>query len=150
MTTQTFVAVYTVGDDGATGPRLGAATLVDPEYALVDRPLNEQLASGLHALRIGVSAPGVTEVIDVARVRVIPDAPELVLLQLLSASAAPPHEIPVTTPDGGAPTPEPTRAEVVDALRAVLAEPPPPAPAGSSVSFVNDPIRWLLHVFGND
>ncbi|MQY27452.1 hypothetical protein [Nocardia aurantia] len=152
--TQTTVAVYAVGEGGATGQRLGAATLVDPEYALVDPPLNRQLANDFPALRAGVfaAAEGVAEVIDIAHIHVIPEAPELVLLQLVSASAAPARDMPIVPGrnEGGVPSPEPTRAEVIAALRLVLADAPPPPPAGSPVSFVNDPIRWLLHLFGND
>jgi hypothetical protein len=154
MTTQTSVAVYAVGDGGTTGQRLGAGALVDPEYVLVYAPLNQQLASGAHPLRVGLFAadPEVGEVIDVAEIRVIPDATDLVLLRLTVLSSAPVHGLPVVIADdplGFPPVLDPGRPVLIAAARRVLAEAPPPAPIRIPEQTVEDPVRWLLHLFGN-
>ncbi|MGY2063380.1 hypothetical protein ACW9HQ_51520, partial [Nocardia gipuzkoensis] len=91
MTMRTKVVVYAVGESGATGEYLGAATLLEPEFALVHPPLNQALANASRGLRAGVFSAerDIGEVIDVARVRVVPDATELVLLELAVGSTAP-------------------------------------------------------------
>ncbi|MGN2637791.1 hypothetical protein ACTD5D_16665 [Nocardia takedensis] len=84
------------------------------------------------------------EVIDVARIRVVTEAPDLVLLDLATASTAPPVFV-------GEPRPEPTREEVVAALRAVLDATPPGrtvAPLASGPTFIGNPIHWFRIVFG--
>lgn len=151
MTRQTLVVVYAVDDAGATGEFLGAATLLEPEFALVDPPLNQALADQPRTLRVGVFASDddIAEVIDVARVRVVPDATDLVLLELAAASTAPARGVPVVLRDdplGFQPFLPPTTAEIVAAVRAVLAE--APSPPGLPEIPVEDPIRWIFRLFG--
>lgn len=166
MTRQTLVAVYAVGEAGATGELLGAATLLEPEFALVHPPLDRALADRPRALRVGVSAAehDIAEVIDVAQVRVVPEAPDLVLLEFAVASSAPVRGVPIVMRDdplGLEPFPEPTNAEIVAAVRAVLAEVPPPPdiqlaeaiaeaglPPGLGGIPVDDPIRFIRRLFG--
>ncbi|MFB8007029.1 hypothetical protein [Nocardia sp. NPDC056000] len=155
MTRQATVTVYAVGDTGATGEFLGAATLIEPEFALADPPLNRTLADNPQAVRVGIfaAAGDIAEVIDVARVRVLPDAPDVVLLQLAVVSAAPAVGVPVelhADPTGVELFPQPTRAEIIAAVRRVLAAAPPPPTPDSTPHVADDPIRWLLHLFGND
>ncbi|WP_433654349.1 hypothetical protein ACQPW1_26935 [Nocardia sp. CA-128927] len=151
MTRRTLVVVYAVDDAGATGELLGAATLVEPEFALVDPPLNQALADHPRALRMGVfaAAEAIAEVIDVAQVRVVPEAPELVLLQLAASSTAPVQGVPVVLredPDGFQPFLEPTTGEIIAAVRRVLAQAPPPA--GLPEIPVEDPLRFVFRLFG--
>lgn len=154
--------MYAVADSGATGQWLGTATLITAEFALAHRPLNEELGQRPRKLRVGLFAvpgpspdePEITEdapprsalgeVIDVARIRVVTEAPDLVLLDLATASTAPPVFV-------GEPRPEPTREEVVAALRAVLDATPPGrtvAPVASGPTFIGNPIHWFRIVFG--
>lgn len=150
MTRRTLVVVYAVDAAGATGEVLGAGTLVEPEFVLVDPPLNEALANQSRALRVGVFAAedGVAEVIDVARVRVVPDAPELVLLELAAFSTAPVRGVPITLREdrfGFPPFVQPSTAEIIAAVRVVLAEAPPPRPPEIPVE---DPLRFIFRLFG--
>ncbi|NNH69087.1 hypothetical protein HLB23_04230 [Nocardia uniformis] len=166
MTSRTSVVVHAVGESGATGEFLGAATLLEPEFALVHRPLNQALANGPRRLRVGIFAAehDIGEVIDVARIRVVPDAPDLVLLELAVASMAPAHGVPVALLDdplGVQPFLEPTNADIVAAVRVVFDQTPrppdiPAAEAIDEVGFVpglggfpvEDPLRWLSRLFG--
>ncbi|MFG1793306.1 hypothetical protein [Nocardia sp. NPDC049149] len=169
MTRQTLVVVYAVEGAGATGERLGAGTLIEPDFVLVDPPLNQALAAQSRALRVGVSNAehAITEVIDVVQVRVVPDAPDLVLLELAVASTAPEHGVPLSLIDdtfGFDRFRIPTNDEIVAAVREVLAEAPPPPPVpddpfaeliaeaglppGSGGVPVEDPIRWIRRLFG--
>ncbi|MFF2551275.1 hypothetical protein ACFVUS_09740 [Nocardia sp. NPDC058058] len=155
MTRQASVVVYGVGDAGATGEFLGAATLIEPEFALVDPPLNRILGEEPRAVRVGIfaAAGDIAEVVDIVRVRVLPDAPDVVLLQLAVASVAPAVGVPVELhedPEGIEPFVQPTRAEIIAAVRRVLAAAPPPAAPDMTPHVADDPIRWLLHLFGND
>ncbi|MFI6211340.1 hypothetical protein ACIBCD_05040 [Nocardia brasiliensis] len=150
MTRRTLVVVYAVDAAGATGEVLGAGTLIEPEFVLVDPPLNEVLAQQPRSLRVGVFAAedGIAEVIDVARVRVVPDAAELVLLQLAAFSAAPVRGVPVVLredPLGFPGFEQPSTAEIVAAVRVVLAEAPPPALPEIPVE---DPLRFIFRLFG--
>lgn len=152
MTSRTVVVVYAVGDGGVTGELLGAATLIEPEFALVDPPLNAALAAHSGALRVGVfaAADGIAEVIDVARVRVVPNAADLVLLELAVGSAAPFRGVPVTLsrdPLGIEPFTEPTTSQLVAAVRVVLAEAPRPTVPEFPAE---DPLRWIRRLFGGD
>lgn len=142
--------VYEVREDGGTGQFLGTGTLLEAAFVLVDPPLNETLAHGSPALRVGVFAAedGIAEVIDVARVRVVPDATELVLLQLARESLAPARGVPLALredPTGFELFLEPSVAEIVAGVRAVLGEAPPPALPQFPVE---DPIRWIFKLFG--
>jgi hypothetical protein len=170
MTRQTLVVVYAVDGAGATGERLGAGTLIEPDFVLVDPPLNQALAAQSRALRVGVANAehAITEVIDVAQVRVVPDAPDLVLLELAVASVAPDHGVPVSFIDdtlGFDRFRIPTNDEIIAAVRVVLAEAPPPQapvvdvalaeliaeaglPPGAGGDPVEDPIRWIRRLFG--
>lgn len=153
MARQTSVVVYAVGEVGVTGARLGAAALAEPDFALCDPPLNQVLAKTPQAVRVGVfsAADEIAEVIDVTQVRVVPDAPDLVLLQLAVPSAAPATGVPVALaedPTGVAPFRWPTRAEIIAATRGLLEQAPVPQPVLPK-RVVEDPIRWLLHLFGN-
>ncbi|MCM6776770.1 hypothetical protein NDR87_22185 [Nocardia sp. CDC159] len=159
----TKVVVYAVGDAGATGGFLGVATLLEPEYALVHPPLNRALADASRALRVGVfdAERDIGEVIDVARVRVIPDDPELVLLELAFGSTAPVRGVPLELPDDPLNFEqflEPSDAEIVAGVRRVFDEIPPPheptfeeliaeAESGGGTP-ADDPIRWLAKLFG--
>ncbi|WP_405164213.1 hypothetical protein OG203_03580 [Nocardia sp. NBC_01499] len=153
MTRRTLVVVYAVGDAGATGEVLGAGTLIEPEFVLVDPPLNQALAKQSRALRVGVFAAedGIAEVIDVAQVRVVPGAPDLVLLQLAAVSAAPARGVPIAlqADEFGIKLLDPTTAEIIAAVRVVLAEaPPPPGPPELPQSTVEDPLRFIFRLFG--
>ncbi|MFB8275353.1 hypothetical protein [Nocardia colli] len=150
MTRRTSVAVYAVGDAGATGELLGAATLLEPGFVLVDPPLNQALAEQPRKLRVGVFAAedGIAEVIDVAQVRVVPDAPDLVLLQLAAESTAPARGVPVELHFDrlGIEFQPPSIPEIVAAVRVVLAEAPPPP--GLPENPVEDPLRFVFRLFG--
>ncbi|WP_141717605.1 hypothetical protein [Nocardia altamirensis] len=169
MTKQTLVVVYAVDGAGATGERLGAGTLIESDFVLVHPLLNQALAAQQRPVRVGVFAAehDITEVIDVAQVRVVPDAPELVFLELAVASRAPEHGLPLTLVDeefGIERFHMPTNDEIVAAVRQVLADVPPPPPAphdpfaeliaeaglppGAGGEPVEDPIRWIRRLFG--
>lgn len=137
MTRQTLVVVYAVDDAGATGRLLGAAALIDPTFALVYPPLNEELADGPEGLRVAVfaAAEGIAEAIDVVQVWVVPDAQDLVLLQLAAASRAPVD----------APAQASAKAELVAALRRMLAEGPPPLDGLPPVGAPQPVSRWEPH-----
>ncbi|WP_280394709.1 hypothetical protein [Nocardia brasiliensis] len=150
MTRRTLVVVYAVDAAGATGEVLGAGTLIEPEFVLVDPPLNQALAQQPRLLRVGVFAAedGIAEVIDVARVRVVPDAAELVLLELAAFSAAPVRGVPVVLQEDPLGFPgfeQPSTAEIVAAVRVVLAEAPPPTLPEIPVE---DPLRFIFRLFG--
>ncbi|RDI68002.1 hypothetical protein [Nocardia pseudobrasiliensis] len=161
MTMRTKVVVYAVGESGATGESLGAATLLEPEFALVHPPLNQELASASRGLRVGVfsAEKDIGEVIDVARVRVVPDATDLVLLELAVGSNAPVRGVPVRLaedPLGFEPFLQPSDADIVAAVREVFDEIPHDIPVGEPIGEfdpgggfpVEDPIRWLARLFG--
>ncbi|MEU8898659.1 hypothetical protein [Nocardia sp. NPDC048505] len=149
MTARTFVVVYAVDESGATGVRIGQASLLEREFALAHPDSAALLAGQRAALRLGIFSPAhhYGEVVDVAATIVVPEAPDIVLLQLAQTSAAPPRGVPVTlaeNPDGG--LIEPSRADVVTAVRAVLAdaaaEPPPPAMT------IGNPLTWVWKLLG--
>ncbi|MEV0247304.1 hypothetical protein AB0H76_11995 [Nocardia sp. NPDC050712] len=149
MTARTFVVVYAVDESGATGVRLGRATLLEREFALAHPPLSTMLAEQGATLRLGVFSPAheYGEIVDVSATIVVPDAPDIVLLQLAETSAAPPRGVPVTlveNPEGG--LAEPGRDEVIAAVRKVLTEAatatPPPAMS------IGNPLTWVWKLLG--
>ena len=79
---------------------------------------------------------------------VVPEAPDIVLLQLAEISAAPPRGVPVTLGeiDGG--LAEPSRDDVIAAVRNVLtdiaAATPPPAMS------IGNPLTWVWKLLGGD
>ncbi|MDO3648588.1 hypothetical protein [Nocardia mangyaensis] len=150
MARRSTVVVHAVGAGGATGEFLGAGTLLESAFVLVDPPLNEVLADGSQALRVGVfsAEKSIAEIIDVTQIRVVPGASELVLLQLAVESLAPARGVPVALredPLGIEPFLEPSVEEIVDGLRVVLGEAPPPELPQFPVE---DPIRWIFRLFG--
>lgn len=106
MDTRTLVSVYEVDDTGATGRRVGSASLVQPELVVVHPPLCYRLAGADPApvrLRVGiVSLPdaGGVEVIDTRGTNVAAaadtgsTAPPLVALDLARPSKAPVESLP--------------------------------------------------------
>jgi hypothetical protein len=106
MDTRTLVSVYEVDDTGATGRRVGSASLVQPELVVVHPPLCHRLAGADPApvrLRVGiVSLPdaGGVEVIDTRGTNVAAaadtgsTAPPLVALDLARPSKAPVESLP--------------------------------------------------------
>jgi hypothetical protein len=149
MTERTLVAVYAVGAGGATGDRLGTASLIDPLAALAHPGLRERLVAQPGALRAGIvpAGGGGVEVIDVAVTQVVEEAPDLVVLTFVRESLSPPAEvsIPDQPTEFGNPDFPPandpfelSQDEAVAALRAVLATaradelaPTPPIPTPS-------------------
>ena len=172
-TPQTLVVVHAVDESGATGEPLGTATVIDTDFALASRPLNEQLAQRPRRLRVGiftvanlaldsellagtheialVDTRGATrlsavgEVVDVDQIRVLAEDSELVLLELATDTSAPPV---LPRP----PRPDPSREDVVAALRAVLDRTPLPDwtvdVADGGLHFIGNPIHWFRIVFG--
>jgi len=149
------VAVYVVGDGGGTGGRLGGAALVEPDVALAHPPLNRTLAEAPRTLRAGIAWPDGVEVIDVVAAHVLPDAPDLVVLELARESAAPTTGTPVdqiTDPlDPGfdpAAFLAPSRQQVVDGLRRLLARAPEEPLPDLGPTTIDDPIRIVLRALG--
>ncbi|MEV6279715.1 hypothetical protein [Nocardia sp. NPDC051832] len=149
MTARTFVVVYAVDESGATGVRVGRATLLEREFALAHPPLAAILAEEKTALRLAVVSPAheYAEIVEVSTTIVVPDAPDIVLLQLAEISAAPPRGVPVTLDANGDGVPvEPSRADVIAAVRTVLDEvaaaPPPPA------MLIGNPLTWVWKLLG--
>lgn len=71
MAGRTVVSIYSVGDGGGTGDRVGSGELIDPEFVLVDKPTGEELGQS-RRLRVGVAPSGAaTDVIDVIDVKAI-------------------------------------------------------------------------------
>ncbi|TCJ95662.1 hypothetical protein [Nocardia alba] len=148
MTARTFVVVYAVDEGGATGVALGRATLLEREFALAHPALAAKLAERETPLRLGVfsAAHEYGEVVDVSATIVVPQAPDIVLLQLARTSAAPPRGVPVALGeiDGG--LAEPSRDDVIAAVRTVLTEvaaaTPPPAMS------IGNPLTWVWKLLG--
>jgi hypothetical protein len=149
------VAVYVVGDGGGTGGRLGRATLVEPDTALAHPSLGRALADGPRSLRAGIAWADGVEVIDIVAAHVLPDAPDLVVLELAGESAAPTTGTPVdliTDPlDPGfdpAAFLTPSREQVIAGLRTLLARAPgEPLPDLGPIT-IDDPIRIVLRALG--
>jgi hypothetical protein len=149
------VAIYEVGDGGATGGRLGRATLVEPDTALAHPSLGATLAAGPRSLRAGIAWPDGAEVIDVAETHVLPDAPELVVLVLAGESAAPMTGTPIAVVDNPLDPAfdltallNPSREQVVAGLRALLAGVPDEPPPDLEPTTIDDPIRIVLRALG--
>ena len=144
------MAVFAVDEHGGTGDQIGWATLVEPAVALVLRPSNQDLAAAPRPLRTGIrrTADVGVEVIDVAGLHVLDDDRDVVVLTLARESLTAPSPIPtslVQDPFDPFVFHDPSRAEVVAALRAVLdsvAAPPDP------VLGVDDPMRFIRRVLG--
>jgi hypothetical protein len=123
------VAVYAVGDGGATGARLGSGSLVDPRMVLVNPPLAGRLAAlapDVPALRVGIAAPdGTVEVIDSRGVQVSAGSggTPLVGLELSGRSGAPTADLGVSGDDRPG-----VHEQLVTAVSALLAEDPEPIP----------------------
>jgi hypothetical protein len=149
MAERSMVAVFAVDERGATGEQVGWALLVEPGLVLAIRPLNEELAGRPRPLRTGIrwTADVGVDVIDVDAVHVLDDAKELVLLSLAHASLVEPTPLSVgltMDPDDFGTFVDPSRAQVVDALRALLDEVASPDPAFE----VADPILFIRRVLG--
>jgi len=146
------VAVYAVGNGGVTGRHLGWATLVEPGVGLAHPPVNERPTGDDTALRVGIgwSGPPRVEVIDVAAAHVLPDAPDLVVLELSRDSAAPTTPAPIAIPEDPL-DPfaflAPSREQVIAGLRTLLAE-TSGSPPGDAPTPVDDPIRIVLRALG--
>ena len=128
---------------------------MEPDTALAHPPLNRALADGPRSLRAGIAWPDGAEVIDVVAAHVLPDAPELVVLELVGESAAPTTGTPVdhiTDPlDPGfdpAAFLAPSREQVIAGLRTLLARVPDEPPPDLEPTTIDDPIRIVLRALG--
>ena len=93
MALSTVVTIFEVGDDGATGPRVGTGVLLAPDLVAVHEPLSTRLAGGTGkdrlALRVGLApSDGVVEVLDVAAPHVSRGADRALALELRGGTTA--------------------------------------------------------------
>jgi hypothetical protein len=145
MEGRTVVGVHAVGAGGASGSRIGWATLVEPGYALLDAPAPSPVPA---SVRVVVTAGGgtVLELFDAAA-RAVDGAPDLVLVELSGHSAAPVTPVPVADdPDEPFPSPWPTPEQLVAGLRVVLAAAPARPPQPPLAEFAPIPVEGLIEL----